>query len=268
MKRRAFTLIELLVVIGIIVLLIAIVIPSLTSARKFARSACCSSNMKQLSLSLTNYDLNNGHFPNSFVEAAGMSAPSGGFLGNFRYDNIGLWWINFITDKSRGDLDDSSVFLCPSRKLKGDRFKDNILLGNYGVNQSICKSRLAGKQPNEFMGVPLSETDMRFPSQTLLVADAGYAIINWHHVTDSPPVPLTKNHIEDCSYIPGLSINRNRTFWDDQEEDAIYGRHLNNSVNIGFGDGHAGTKKADDLLIKKTSESYENKKPIWVPQRK
>jgi len=48
MKRKAFTLVELLVVVGIIVLLVAILIPSLTRARGQARSAVCQSNLHQL----------------------------------------------------------------------------------------------------------------------------------------------------------------------------------------------------------------------------
>lgn len=268
MKWRAFTLVELLVVIGIITILTAIVIPALTMVRKYARATSCSSNIRKIDLFLVDYDLKNENFPYSFFEGINIPAPQGGFLGNFRYDTPGLWWINYISDLSRNNSDSYSAFWCPSRRVKGELFMDNILVGNYGVNQSICKSRFRSNYAeSEFNGLPLSSTDIQFPSQTLLITDSGYALINWHHVTDIPPTPLPKS-IEGRSYIPGLSINKNRTLRPELEDDAIDGRHLNKTVNIGFADGHIERKKAEDLFVGKTSEDYKNLKPLWISQKK
>jgi prepilin-type N-terminal cleavage/methylation domain-containing protein/prepilin-type processing-associated H-X9-DG protein len=53
--RRAFTLLELLIVIGIIALLIALLMPSLTRARAHARSVQCQSNLHQIGQNLLIY---------------------------------------------------------------------------------------------------------------------------------------------------------------------------------------------------------------------
>lgn len=52
---KKFTLIELLVVIAIIGILASMLLPSLKKAREASERAVCASNMKQISISLTNY---------------------------------------------------------------------------------------------------------------------------------------------------------------------------------------------------------------------
>jgi prepilin-type processing-associated H-X9-DG protein len=91
-------------------------------------------------------------------------------------------------------------------------------------------------------------------------------MINWWQATDNPPVTLGSIMIEDTAYIPGLWINKERALWPGQEWDAIYGRHPNKTVNVGFVDGHVSRNKADDLLVEKTGDYYKNKSPLWVPK--
>src|SRR4051794_1338776 len=64
--RRGFTLIELLVVIAIIAVLIALLLPAVQSAREAARRSQCVNNLKQLALSLANYESANTAYPGAY----------------------------------------------------------------------------------------------------------------------------------------------------------------------------------------------------------
>ena len=264
MKSRAFTLIELLVVIAIIAILTAILVPSLRYSRENARAILCGSNIKQLVFGLTLYETDNGTFPYSFNNSP-VSPPLGGYPGNLMYDRLGWWWFNHITDYSRRDLDKDSILWCPSRQITDNRLEYNVLCGNYGVNQSVCKSSQGRESQAEFIGQPLCSSEISSPSRTLLLVDSGYSMISWWHVTDNPPEPQG-SLIEDALYVPGLWVNQEKNLWPGSEDDAIHGRHANKTVNIGFADGHFTREKADNLFVEKTGETYTNKYPLWQPK--
>lgn len=73
---RGFTLIELLVVIAIIAVLIALLLPAVQQAREAARRTQCRNNLKQIGLSLHNYESTYRLWP----EESG--APQPGYLYN------------------------------------------------------------------------------------------------------------------------------------------------------------------------------------------
>jgi prepilin-type N-terminal cleavage/methylation domain-containing protein/prepilin-type processing-associated H-X9-DG protein len=266
MRRLGFTLIELLVAIAVIALLLAVLIASLQRSRRLAKAVQCSSNIKQLILGLALYETENQTFPHAFDDTV-LRPPPGGYAGNAVYDRIGWWWFNHITDYARSEPPGASVLWCPSRQLRTLELKRNVLCGNYGVNESVCK-RAGGSDPN-FFGRPLCAVNVWHPSRTLLIVDSGYSTINWQHAMGMPPATLGSMR-EDMAYVPGLWINenrnRNKTIWPGQELDAIGGRHPNKTVNVGFADGRADRVKADDLYVEKVGGGYRNRHPLWVPR--
>jgi len=269
MKREGFTLIELLMVIVIIALMTAILIPLLSNSRLRAQAIKCNSNLKQLFTRMTIYHDENGTFPNAynFSQYTLINPPSGGYAGDASYDLVGWWWFNYVTDYSKRDFNQDSIVWCPSRKITESILKRNVLCANYGVNQSICKETRGERRQPEFVGKPLGISDIKRPSETLLIVDSGYSMINWWHVTDIPPEPLLEIFPQDFAYIPGLKINKDKKQWPGLRWDATNGRHSNKAINIVFVDGHVDVKEADYLFVEKTQAGYSNCYPLWQPTK-
>jgi prepilin-type N-terminal cleavage/methylation domain-containing protein/prepilin-type processing-associated H-X9-DG protein len=66
-RHQGFTLVELLAVIGIIAMLVAMMLPSLSIARQSAVRVECMNNLRSIGLGLLMYDQQVGHLPQRFV---------------------------------------------------------------------------------------------------------------------------------------------------------------------------------------------------------
>lgn len=258
-----FTLVELLVVIAIIAVLMGILIPISHTAREQARAVVCGSNLKQLSLALTTYAQDNETFPYGFDNSEfGIVIPPGGYPGDASCDLLGWWWFHSLSGIGGQNYGKGTILWCPSRNVR----ESFVLCGNYGVNRAVCKDALAFGD-SEFEGVPLALYQIRRPAETLLITDSGYSLISWKGATNAPFQPFENTRREGSFYVPGLPINQDRDIFPGQEGDAIDGRHLNNSVNVGFADGHISRLKADDLLVEDVNGTYRNGSPLWLLEK-
>ena len=262
MKRACFTLIELLVAIVVILLLLAIFVPVLSSIRHRARALMCQSRIRQVTLDLIMYDTNNETFPYGFMNKF-KPPPPGGFIGNAMRDKSGWWWFHLMEGYTETK---QKMLLCPSKSLYNPDLNDSILYGNYGVNQSVCTTPGSLQSKKEFVGAPLSKDQILQPERTLLIVDCGYSVTNWWHATDIPPDPLDGARGAGTAYIPGLTINEDKHLIPGQDRDAIDGRHPNKTINVGFVGGNVDRKQADDLFVEKRLDGYKDKCPFWVPE--
>ncbi len=108
LSARAFTLVEVLVVIGIIAVLIAILLPSLSNARAIANRIKCASNLRQIGQAFVLYNIQN----------KGCVIPSYTMTGVVGGADVPLEGWAPILDRDKliqgNRQNDASVFVCPS----------------------------------------------------------------------------------------------------------------------------------------------------------
>ncbi len=268
MRPRGFTLVELLAVIAILTLLAGLLFPVLRTSRERARASVCGSKVKQLLLGLRSYELDQETFPPGCEPAETSLGP---FAGSPvpGIDIMGRWWFDFSQKVDHGSGDGLEVLKCPSKRQANSLLERDILVGNYGANLSLCRvEKYMRPYAGEFSGKPLSTQTVSQPGSTLLLVDSGYALVCWWHVTESPPVTFPdKPSVQNATYVPGLTLNKEKVLWPGQTRDALEGRHPDKTVNIGFVDGHVDRRQADELRVEQTGEGEWSNSPLWRPQR-
>jgi prepilin-type N-terminal cleavage/methylation domain-containing protein/prepilin-type processing-associated H-X9-DG protein len=269
--RQGFTLIELLVVIAIIAILAAILFPVFAQAREKARTATCTSNVKQLALGLMMYVQDYDEmFPRMYGVDANNPLPAG--LNFFNDPTIYTW-----QNMAMSYVKNYQIHKCPSGWADSATFsgRKSPANGAYGGNWFIMTSPSATASSVNLAAIGA-------PASIYLIMDGG-------------------NYTADCSdyqdarypanYLPGAKWNEqcfangdrtNRTctpktraqavaYWSADPyiqpasaelKDALDGRHSQRVV-VAFADGHVKTLNPDQLLFDAKSW-WETPKPGCV----
>ena len=127
---KAFTLIELMVVIAIISLLAGILLPSLSTARKLARSTDCKCNLGSLGLAVQQYANEWDSYPPAWVIGSPVSiAWCGGY-----YTNGGVSYMDVTKSMLWPFLQQKGMLTCKEFNAPKVKYAGSGQISGYGIN--------------------------------------------------------------------------------------------------------------------------------------
>jgi prepilin-type N-terminal cleavage/methylation domain-containing protein/prepilin-type processing-associated H-X9-DG protein len=225
-RRGAFTLIELLTVIAIIAILAAILFPVFAKAREKATQATCTSNLKQLALSMAMYTTDYDQlYP--------------GVSDGFQNNATGTDWVYVALPNVAGGqavelgslysfVQNYQMYQCPNAEIQTDAVAYNGLQyhrSSYTMNVELSSGG-PPDHPNNSPGgnwLGMRATRVTYPAQTFLFVEEQDATLGFNH----------------GDYNDGLFYIEMSTGWSDQPCGGFdqTSRHSNGSLGA-FCDGH------------------------------
>ncbi|QOV92220.1 type II secretion system protein [Humisphaera borealis] len=229
--------IELLVVIGILVLLVSILLPTVSAARYKARLTTCVSNLRQISIAVNAFAIEHeGKFPTLDMPSTGAN----------------LWDVPFgFYDVLRKQGVPHSAFICPAAHQEPEQLEAGFdrAKGFYILNYNVWIPRQNGSNALNILPPPPTYTGAKFvivnprPTETF----AGPA-----NMADERGIrnPIISDIVgSEGSINPPANADltadgnpyRLHPITNHRNGDKIH------SINLGFADGHVETKRGNEI---------------------
>jgi prepilin-type N-terminal cleavage/methylation domain-containing protein/prepilin-type processing-associated H-X9-DG protein len=235
---KGFTLIELLVATGIIGILVAILVPTISGVRRSSRDLACTSNMRQVATALIAYaGMNGGAFPvNSGADGLfwylepvlGPHLTSPELLGRSGAVPVGAHAIAGLA---------GGVFRCPNDLDDASRSYSMNLYASGGVSPTVRARLDSDYPPGQLFRLGVNQS-----SRTLLLMES------WSElpVSTSTPIVHVAQAIVGLNGTPGERFGGGRGVHWTTPPDATTGRFLTRSSQIAF-DRHR-NRRAENAL--------------------